>query len=121
MGIGCYIYAVNFTQHGFIGVGYNGPGVLILLIIFKIILQTRESYCVPKEDQIIIWTTKEGKFHWDHLKSLLLISLTNILLFVGFNFAWGFAKKGELNQGIISSLMALTSVINCFTFYCFFK
>jgi drug/metabolite transporter (DMT)-like permease len=48
-------------------------------------------------------------------------ALTNGLYLIVMTFAWKFAKIGGLNQGIISTLLSFSSVINIFSFAFFFN
>ena len=46
---------------------------------------------------------------------------TNLGYFIVMTLAWFYAKQGDLNQGIISSLLSLASVFNLISFRIFFQ
>jgi len=119
MGTGSFLFATNFSDLGFEGGGVSGPFVFILFLFIWVV---RESYyrCktgswTKKENSRLFW--ENGKLKWSNLIPLIGNSTINVTYLIVMSYAWHFAKLGGINQGVVSALLSLASLINVITFY----
>ena len=59
----------------------------------------------------------DGKIKWSNLVPFLGNVTVNVSYLIVMTYAWHFAKLGGINQGVVSALLALASLINVITFY----
>lgn len=119
MGTGAFIYASNFSQYGTLGVGIIGPGVVLYTALFRIILECRYKHKTgrwikPKGSRVM---TPEGKLIWKSWIPVIVNLLTNGGYLCVMSFGWKLAKASGLNQGVISTLLSLASLMNIISFY----
>jgi len=67
----------------------------------------------------LVWGPKSGKvgIKWSNLVPFLGNVTVNVSYLIVMTYAWYFAKLGDINQGVVSALLALASLINVVTFY----
>ena len=129
MGSGSFIFATNYAKLGMMGGGICGPGVFI---IFLIIWTVRQTYYRCKTGS---WTfpvdvdhpdfprgrsrllKKDGSLRWSNLVPFFGNIACNVCYLICMTYAWYFAKLGDMNQGVVSALLALASLVNVVTFY----
>lgn len=119
MGTGSFLFASNYADLGFEGGGLCGPFVFIIFLGIWIV---RSTVYRCKHGR---WTKPEGsRFYWDDgsLKYSNLVPFlgnvtVNVCYLIVMTYAWHFAKLGGINQGVVSALLALASLINVVTFY----
>lgn len=63
----------------------------------------------------MVWPN--GKLKWSNLVPLLGNATVNVSYLIVMTYAWYFAELGGINQGVVSALLALASLINVVTFY----
>ena len=68
----------------------------------------------PKNSRLV-WPN--GKLKWSNLVPLLGNATVNVSYLIVMTYAWYFAELGGINQGVVSALLALASLINVVTFY----
>ncbi len=119
MGTGAFIYASNYAKYGIFGTGLMGPFNFVFYILLKAIRESRYrcknlSWVKPKNS---IWFKIDGSVRWSSLVPLLVHIVTNMGYNISMTYAWTFARQANLNQGVITTLLSLSSVINAVTFY----
>ena len=119
MGVGQYIYAVNFSKYGIIGTGFIGPVPLLLLIIFKLSFAIRNKinlgvFINPEKSNIV---DREGNFIKKNLVPLLGNWYANTAHVFLFTYAFKYAKLGGMNQGIIPIVTTTATLYNSILFY----
>ena len=72
------------------------------------------SWTNPRKSRLV---KEDGRLRWLHLIPLLGNSAINVGYIEFMTYAWYFAKLGDINQGVVSVLIALASLINIVTFY----
>jgi len=123
MGTGSFIYASNFSGLGIVGTGTYAPGGFLFYVLVKIgmLIKSRiktGAWINPANSTVVY---PDGKIRWTNLIPLIANTVTNGAYLVILTYAWAYAKRGGLNQGIISTFLSFASVINIGLFYCFFK
>ena len=119
MGTGSAIFATNYSKLGFQGGGLCGPGVWIIFLFIWVIRETvhrcKTGSWTKSKDSRLVW--EDGSLKWSNLIPLLGNATVNVSYLIVMTYAWYFAKLGEINQGVVSALLALASLINVVTFY----
>ena len=121
MGTGAFVYAPEYAKYGLAGTGVLGPGTFVLFLLWRLALEIRyraRTGVWLKPEGSRAW--ENGKPKWKTLIPWISNALTNAGYLVVMSFAWNFAKEGGLNQGVVSTLLSFTSVMNSINFYCFF-
>lgn len=120
MGTGSAIFATQYADLGFQGGGLCGPGVFIIFfgiwLIRKIVYRCKHGRWTDAKDSRLIYV-ETGKLRWSNLIPLLGNATVNVSYLVVMTYAWYFAELGDINQGVVSALLALASLINVVTFY----
>lgn len=70
-----------------------------------------------KEKGSYLLTDGDRKIRWSSLIPIFASFLTNTLYLLAMSIGWKLAKASGLNQGVISTLLSLASVINIVIFY----
>lgn len=123
MGTGAFIFASNFSGQGIFGTGLIGPGAFLLCVILRAQSEIRyrcKNGRWTKEGDKSRVLKPDGKILWKSLIPLTANVLTNLLYLLAMTIGWKLAKAGNINQGVISTLLSLASVINMVLFYCKF-
>ena len=120
MGTGSAIFATNFADLGFEGGGLCGPGVFIIFLLLWVVRESRYRikngrWTKPGKDSRLVW--EDGKTKWSNLVPLIGNVSVNVSYLIVMTYAWYFAELGDINQGVVSTLLALASLINVVTFY----
>ena len=63
----------------------------------------------------LLWS--DGRIKYGNLVPLLGNVTVNVSYLIVMTYAWYFAELGDINQGVVSALLALASLINVVTFY----
>jgi len=123
MGTGSFVYATNFAKYGFVGNGVLGPGNLIVCLLVKLAIEFRYYYKHKRwfKERNSTWLRADGSFYFYNSIAALANALTNDGYLIVMTIAWKFAKKGGINQGMISTLLSFASVFNLFLFKFFFN
>jgi len=123
MGTGCFIYASSFSGLGIVGTGTYAPGGFVFFLTIKIFMviahKLKTGFWVKRANSTLVYP--DGKIRWRNLIPLGSNAALNASYTCIMTYAWTYAKRGGLNQGIISTLLSLTTVINIGLFYCLFK
>jgi len=123
LGIGEYFYASNYANLGLLGVGVMAPGTVCYFSVYKIILACyyyrKNGSVVNRQNSSLVYP--DGRIRWFNLVPLMANVIGNAGFLAILSYAWEFAKRGGLNQGIISSFLAFAAVINIFLFRYFFN
>lgn len=119
MGIGQAVFAIDYADLGFEGGGLQGPGVLIVVLGIWIVRVVKYrcktgSWTDKKKSRLV---KTDGSLQWSHLIPLLGNATINVSYIVVMTYAWYFAELGGINQGVVSVLVSLASLINIVTFY----
>ena len=120
MGTGAAIFAVKYSELGFKGGGLTGPGVFIIFLLLWVFRESRYRikngrWTKPGKDSRLVW--EDGKTKWSNLIPFLGNVTCNVSYLIVMTYAWEFAALGDINQGVVSALLALASLINVVTFY----
>ena len=120
MGVGAAIFAVKYADLGFQGGGLSGPGVFAIFFTLWLVricvYRCKHGRWTNPEDSRLIWKDT-GKLKWSNLIPLLGNATVNVSYLIVMTYAWYFAALGGINQGVVSALLALASLINVVTFY----
>ena len=124
MGTGSFLFASNFADLGYEGAGVTGPFVFIIFLFIWVIRESAHrcktgSWRKPGDLSRLYW--ESGKVKWSNLIPVLGNVTVNVSYLIVMTYAWYFAKLGGINQGVVSALLALASLINVVTFYCAFN
>ena len=122
-GYASFLYASRFSHLGFKGNGIFGPGCLLLNFPLKAIWEGQYRYRHGRwfKAEQSAWRTPEGGWYWTNLVPMTLNAVVNFLFLIVMTFSWQFAKVGGINQGIISTLVSLSAVMNIVAFRVLFK
>jgi drug/metabolite transporter (DMT)-like permease len=95
-----------------------GPFCLYLIIrlITEISYKCKTGSFFKPDGKSRIYNEKTG-IKWLTFLAILINGLTNVGYLIALTYAWNFAKKGGMNQGVISILVSFASVFNAITFY----
>ena len=119
MGTGSFIYAVKYADLGFEGGGLTGPIVFVIFltvnVIREVIHRVKTGSWVKKENSRVYWD--DGRVKWSNLVPLCGNVAVNVSYLIVMTYAWYFAELGGINQGVISALLSLASLINVVSFY----
>ena len=120
MGTGSAIFAVNYSSLGFEGGGLCGPGVFIIFLLVWVVRETsyrckHGRWTKPGDQSRLVWP--DGRIKWSNLIPFFGNVTVNVCYLIVMTYAWYFAKLGGINQGVVSALLALASLINVVTFY----
>ena len=123
MGTGAFVYAPKYSKFGLAGTGILGPPIFVIMTIWRLLLEIiyrfKNGHWLKKDNSRVL--DKENKFKKRSLIPPLIHAVTNDGYLIVMSAAWNFAKRGGLNQGVISTLLSFAGVFNVATFYCFFK
>jgi len=123
LGIGEYLYASNYAHYGLLGIGVMAPGTICWFTLFKIILACyyyrKNGSVINRPKSSLVYP--DGRIRWFNLVPLMANVIGNAGFLAVLSYAWEFAKRGGLNQGIITSFLAFAAVINVFLFRYFFN
>ena len=126
MGTGSFIFASEYSELGYEGGGLCGPGVFIVFLLVWVIRESifrvkNGKWTKSGDESRLIWGPNgkgtEGKLKWSNLIPFLGNVTVNVSYLIVMTYAWYFAELGGLNQGVVSALLALASLINVITFY----
>ena len=126
MGTGSFIFASEYSELGYEGGGLCGPGVFIVFLLVWVIRESifrvkNGKWTKSGDESRLIWGPNgqgnEGKVKWSNMIPLIGNISINVGYLVVMTYAWYFAELGGLNQGVISALLALASLINVISFY----
>ena len=119
MGTGAAIFATQYADLGFEGGGLSGPGVFIMFFLLWFIricvYRCRHGRWTAEKDSRLL--KPDGTLFWSNLIPLLGNATVNVSYLIVMTYAWYFARLGDINQGVVSALLALASLINVVTFY----
>ena len=120
MGTGSAIFAVNYADLGFEGGGLCGPGVFIIFLLLWVVREStyrikHGRWTKPGDQSRLVWA--DGRLKWSNLIPFFGNVTVNVSYLIVMTYAWYFAKLGDINQGVVSALLALASLINVVTFY----
>jgi len=119
MGTGSALYATHYADLGFQGGGVCGPGVFIIFFMLWFvricIFRCKSGRWTDPVDSRVYWPN--GNLKWSNLIPLLGNATVNVSYLIVMTYAWHFAELGDINQGVVSALLALASLINVVTFY----
>lgn len=120
MGTGSAIFATKYADLGFEGGGLCGPGVFIVFLLIWVVRETtyrckHGRWTKPGDESRLVWA--DGKLKWSNLVPFLGNVSVNVSYLIVMTYAWYFAELGDINQGVVSALLALASLINVITFY----
>ena len=120
MGTGSAIFATNYADLGYEGGGLTGPGVFLIFLFILVIRETVHkcktgSWVKAGDESRLLWAN--GNVKWSNLVPLLGNATVNVSYLIVMTYAWYFARLGEINQGVVSALLALASLINVVSFY----
>jgi len=125
MGTGSALYATHYADLGFEGGGLCGPGVFIIFLVLWVFRETRYRckngrWTKPSDESRLVWINDpKGRTgtKWSNLVPFLGNVTVNVSYLIVMTYAWYFAELGDINQGVVSALLALASLINVVTFY----
>ena len=123
MGTGAFIYASTFSDHGIMATGILAPAPFIMCLIIRLQAEVRYKCKTGtwfKEGAASRARSPDGKVLWKSLIPLIANCLTNLGQLVVLSLGWKFAKASDMNQGVISTLLACASLINIIVFYFMF-
>ena len=119
MGTGSFLFASNYADLGFQGGGLTGPFVFIIFLTVWVVRQTtfriKNGRWTKKTNSRLLWD--DGSLKWSNLVPFLGNVTVNVSYLIVMTYAWYFAELGDINQGVVSALLALASLINVVTFY----
>ena len=119
MGTGSFVFASRFSDLGILGTGLLSPGPTIFCLVLRLFSECKyrrkNNYWCKKECSRVVYP--DGSLMWKSLIPVLVNVFTNSGYILVMSLAWGFAKAAGLNQGVISTLLALASLINIVIFY----
>ena len=96
MGTGSFIYAVNYTDYGFVATGILGPGGFIIFFIVKVLREVIyrcriKSWTKPIEESS--WLQPQtGKIKWGSIIPVLGTASCTVGRIGIMTYAWGFAE-----------------------------
>lgn len=120
MGTGSFLFATHYADLGFEGGGLCGPGVFVIFLLVWLIRETYHrcktgSWVKSGDESRLFWSN--GNFKWSNLIPLIGNVTVNVSYLIVMTYAWHFAELGDINQGVVSALLSLASLINVVTFY----
>lgn len=120
MGTGSFLYATNYADLGFEGGGLCGPGVFIMFLLLWVVKESmyrckHGRWTKPGKESRLVW--EDGRLKWSNLVPFIGNVTVNVCYLIVMTYAWYFAELGDINQGVVSALLALASLINVVTFY----
>lgn len=120
MGTGSALFATHYADLGFEGGGLCGPFVFIIFLMLWVIRESRYRckngrWTKTGKDSRLIW--EDGSLKYSNLVPFLGNVTVNVSYLIVMTYAWYFAELGDINQGVVSALLALASLINVVTFY----
>lgn len=119
MGTGAFIFASGYSEYKIFGTGLTGPGAFVYTTVLRLSMESTYRcrtgrWTKPTNSRVL---KDDGSIKWFSLFPLFMNFATNGLYLCAMTFAWDFAKRGGINQGVISTLLSCASLINIVTFY----
>ena len=119
MGTGSFIFASKYSHLGVLGTGLLGPGPTLMCLLLRLVKEGKYkhrtgNWCKKENSRVL---HPNGALMWKSLIPLAANVLTNVGYFIVLTLAWKLSKAAELNQGVITTLLSLASLINIVIFY----
>ena len=123
MGTGSFVFATRYSQYGLAATGILGPPIFVIYSLLTLVLavsyRCKHGQWLKKENSRVV--DENGKCKFKNMLMPLFHASVNVGYLFVMSAAWDFARRGGLNQGVISTLLSAAGVFNVGTFYCFFK
>ena len=122
MGIALYIYATKLSQKGLVATAYVGPIPLAASIFCKILLTfysklKNGEYWNKSRSNFI---NEDGSFNNKNIWPLLVNIYANCAHYIFFTLAFKYAKLADINQGVVTIITIMATILNAISFYCAF-